>query len=94
MSGFLALRVGDINVVGAPLIIGSTNVLVNNRLAGRVGDINLPHYGGPKKIHPPNPVIIGSTKVLVNNKPYGRQTSLEVLLHPYITGSTNVIVGL
>lgn len=95
MSGFLALRVGDINIVGAPLIIGSFNVLVNNRPAGRVGDINIPHPGqNPKKPHPPNPVIIGSTKVLVNNRPYGRQTSLEVLLHPYITGSTNVIVGL
>lgn len=94
MGGFMALRQGDINLGLGILIIGSTNTLVNKRMAARMGDICTPHPGqNPKKPHPPNPLLIGSTKVLVNNKPYGRQTSIELLLHPYITGSTNTIIG-
>lgn len=92
-GGFMALRQGDVNLGKGFLIQGSTNTLVNKRMAARMGDICTPHPGVGKKIHPPNPLLIGSTKVLVNNRPYGRQTSIELLLHPYITGSTNTIIG-
>lgn len=93
-GGFLALRQGDINLGLGLLLIGSTNTLVNKRMAARQGDICTPHPGLPgKKIHPPNPLLKGSKSVLVNKRMYGHQTDIELLLHPYITGSTNVIVG-
>ena len=94
MGGFLALRQGDINLGLGMLLVGSTNTLVNNRMAARQGDLCTPHPGhGPKKIHPPNPLLMGSLKVLVNNRPYGHQANFELLRHPYITGSTNTVIG-
>lgn len=92
----MALRQGDINLGLGILMIGSFNTLVNKRMAARVGDICTPHpWHGipPKPVHPPNPLLIGSPKVLVNKRMYGHQMNFEMLRHPYITGSTNVIIG-
>lgn len=93
MAGLPALRMGDVNIVGGVLIMGQLNVLVNSRPASRLGDLNTPHPGVGKKIHPPNPLIMGSLTVLVGGRPYGKITNIEALLHPYVTGSLNVIVG-
>ena len=88
-----ALRVGDINAGAGVLITGSFDVMVNNRPFSRLGDVCTPHPGLGKKIHPPNPLIMGALTVMVNGRPAGMLTRIEALLHPYITGSFNVIVG-
>ena len=96
MGGFLALRQGDINLGLGMILTGSTNTIVNGRLAARQGDICTPHpFMGipPKPVHPPNPLLIGSLKVIVNGRMYGHQMNFELLRHPYITGSTNTIIG-
>lgn len=93
MSGLPTLRLGDLNAGGGALIMGQMNVLTNNRPTCRLGDVCSPHPGFGKKIHPPNPLIIGSLTVMVGNRPAGKITKIEALRHPYITGSTNVIIG-
>jgi uncharacterized Zn-binding protein involved in type VI secretion len=91
--GRKALRFGDRNIVGGVLITGSTNILINNRKAGRFGDINMVHPGKGKKKHPPSPVVTGSLTVLFNNRKAARFGDRETLGHVYIQGSINVLIG-
>jgi uncharacterized Zn-binding protein involved in type VI secretion len=93
MSGLPTLRLGDFNLGRGVLFMGQLNVLTNNRPTSRLGDLCTPHPGHGKKIHPPNPLVTGSLTVLIGNRPAGKVTKVEALLHPYVSGSTNVLIG-
>ena len=93
MSGLPGLRLGDFNLGRGMLFMGQLNVLTNNRPASRMGDLCTPHPAIGKKIHPPNPLLIGSLTVLIGGRPAGKVTKFELLKHPYVIGSTNVLIG-
>ena len=76
----------------APLIEGSPNVIINGRLAGRVGD----HYSTHGCVtHPGHQdvIVVGSSKVVINGKPAARIGDAVSLGGTVQDGSGNVIFG-
>jgi hypothetical protein len=87
------LRQGDINLGGGILMMLCVpNVVVNGRQIAVFGSLCTPHPG-PPHIHPPNPLIATAFKTIAGGRKVGMVGNIETLLHPYIMGSTNVIVG-
>jgi hypothetical protein len=91
----MVLRQGDINLGGGILMaLCVPNVVVNGRQIAVRGSLCTPHPGIPApKIHPPNPLIAMATTVVAGGRAVGGSGDFELLLHPYIIGSTNVTVG-
>jgi uncharacterized Zn-binding protein involved in type VI secretion len=100
MAGLPAMRVGDFNIVGGVMFLGSFNTLINGRPFCRMGDLMTPHPSGHPKppLHPPNPLVLGALKVLCNGRPAAKiiQTleTIQAPPHPWVgTGSLNTLVG-
>ncbi len=75
-----------------PLVEGSPNVIINGRLAGRVGD----HYSTHGCVsHPGHQDVIsaGSSKVVINGKPAARVGDAVSIGGTVQDGSDNVIFG-
>ncbi|MGH1469814.1 MAG: PAAR domain-containing protein [Cellvibrionaceae bacterium] len=87
-----AARLGDIDTghppsPPTPIITGSTNVLINGRLAARKGDMLVPHHPGVRII------TEGSGSVLINGKPAARVSDGINCGGKIIIGSGNVLIG-
>jgi len=87
-----AARLGDIDTghppsPPTPVIMGSTNVLINSRPAARQGDMLVPHHPGVRKI------TEGSGSVKINGKPAARVTDGINCGGKLIIGSGNVLIG-
>lgn len=76
--------------------MGSENVIIENKLAYRVGDRTFPH-GKPAGFAgcvPHTSVLTnGSSKVYVNNKPLGRVGDAHSCGVTIVSGASKVIVG-
>lgn len=73
--------------------IGSENVIIENKLAYRVGDRTFPH-GVPPFCTPHTSVLTnGSSKVMVNNRPLGRIGDTHACGTAIIAGASKVVVG-
>lgn len=90
-----AVRQGDLTSGHPPflptsIMMGSTDVLINNMGAARVGDPIIPHTDG---LTPPHPSTIssGSGSVLVNDKPLARIGDTIACGDMLTQGSGNVI---
>lgn len=91
-SAMPAARLGDIDTghppsPPTPIIIGSSNVLINSRPAARKGDMLVPHHPGIRKISE------GSSSVLINGKPAARMLDGVNCGGKIIIGSGNVFIG-
>lgn len=79
----------SVDVAGGILVKGSTNVLINGKLAVRRGDLVANHGPGTHR----GPVMAqGSPNVIVNGRPLCRQGDVAACSHS-TTGSPNVIVN-
>lgn len=87
-----AARLGDIDTghppsPPTPVIIGSTNVLINSRPAARKGDMLAPHHPGIRTISE------GSGSVKINGKPAARVSDSINCGGKLIIGAFNVLIG-
>ena len=87
MPGMLKLTV---DVTGGKNVVGSPNVLVNEKPAIRIGDSILPHGRGS---HSKAVMATGSGTVFVNNIPACRGGDIADCGHVSSSGSGNVIAG-
>lgn len=88
------LRRTDINLGFGLVMPTQTTVIVNGRPAARMGDPVFPHKFPPfppKPVHPINVVLLGNFNVVCVGKPIARRLELELLRHPFITASTDVV---
>jgi uncharacterized Zn-binding protein involved in type VI secretion len=76
--------------------MGSENVIIENKLAYRVGDSTFPH-GKPAPFAgcvPHTSVLTnGSSKVFVNNRPLGRVGDAHACGTKIVSGASKVFVG-
>lgn len=79
-----AVRIGDSDDDGDTLTTGSSNVLINNKGAGRQGDID---NDGPDS------TTSGSSNVLINNKKASRQGDTDDDGDAFTSGSPNVFIN-
>ena len=79
-------KTGKIPHVGGPVIVGSTNVIIGNMPAARVGDM-LTCVG------PPDKVASGSATVLINGKPAARIGDSTKHGGKIVTGFPTVLIG-
>jgi len=92
-----AARVGDRNVPhcsGHTMAQGSSNVMINNRRAVRVGDLTTTHLlpGVPCPSHAA-PVAKGSSSVFINGKPAARVGDAISGCTSIAQGSPDVFIG-
>lgn len=88
------LRRMDINIMGGIAMPFQNSVICNGRPVARQRDIVMPHAfppSPPKPIHPPNPILLGGFTVIVAGSPIARHFDLELLLHPFVTASTDTV---
>lgn len=88
------LRRTDINMGFGIVFPTQTTVIANMRPVARMGDPVLPHKFPPfppKPIHPINLVAFGNFNVVVSGRPIARRFEFELLRHPFITASTDVV---
>lgn len=82
-----ATRLGDADNAGNVTVTASSNVLINNKGAARVGDID------SKVVPGPDTRTTGSPTVFVNNKPIVRVDDPDSAGNKMVVGSPNVIVN-
>lgn len=92
-----ATRVSDYNsghdlCSPVPLETGSTNVFINCKAAGRLGDMYSPHGCIDHSSHKDS-IISGSSKVFINGKPAARVGDAVSHGSKVVGGSPNVIIG-
>ena len=90
------LRRTDINIMGGIAMPLQTSVICNGRPVARMRDLVLPHAfppSPPKPVHPPNPILMGNFTVIVAGSAIARRMELELLLHPFVTASTDVVTS-
>lgn len=75
-----------------PLVGCSPNVFINERGAGRVGDIYAAHGCIAHVPHPDN-IAAGSSTVFINEIPAGRIGDAVSLAGNVLEGSGNVFIG-
>ncbi len=97
MGVYSATRVGDKNTghdacPAVPLEVGSSNVFINNKPAGRLNDTYESHGC---IVHSPHHDYIssGSTTVFINNLPAGRVGDSVEIAGNVAEGSSNVFIG-
>lgn len=77
--------------------IGSENVIIENKMAYRVGDKTFPHgipSGSPPVCVPHTSVLTkGSSKVMVNNRPAGRIGDSHACGVKVSSGASKVLIG-
>lgn len=75
-----------------PLITASPNVFINNKPAGRVGDMYKAHGCDVHAQHQ-DEISAGSATVFINNKPAGRVGDDVVIGGAVNEGSPDVFIG-
>lgn len=73
--------------------MGSENVIIENKLAYRVGDSTFPHGIPPFCTPHTSTLTSGSSKVMINNKPAGRIGDTHGCGTPIISGASKVLIG-
>lgn len=96
-AGPKAARLGDTGAghgcfPPTPIIVGSPDVLVNNRPVARLGDALVPHGCGNCPPHPRS-ISAGSGNVLVNNKKVARVGDSIGCGGSISAGSGDVLIG-
>ena len=90
--GLPSVRFGDLNMAAGFVMTAAFDVISNGRPTARVFDLMSPHPGIiPKHFHFPNPLIIGDISHIINGRPHAFFNLFEMLRHPMITASTNII---
>lgn len=73
--------------------MGSENVIIETKLAYRVGDSTFPH-GKPPFCTPHTSVLTnGSSKVMINNRPAGRVGDSHGCGVVVVSGASKVFIG-
>jgi uncharacterized Zn-binding protein involved in type VI secretion len=72
--------------------IGSENVIIENKLAYRVGDSTFPHGYILCAPHTSR-LSVGSSKVMINNRPAGRVGDAHTCGVRVATGASKVLIG-
>lgn len=93
----MATRLGDYSTghdacVPRPLVTASSDVLINGKGAGRVGDLYASH-GCPAHGSHQDSIHMGSSTVFINGAPAGRIGDRVTLAGAVADGSPNVSIG-